>query len=94
MDCVQPSHTFVKIRSIIADANWTDYSLSRIGPFDYYEGDYAQNYKYLLWWFGNEPVENAGVHYIIYEGNEYFPDNAEDTIIYKSDDILVIKEQT
>jgi hypothetical protein len=79
-------------RSIIADANWKEYSFSRIGPFDYYEGDYAQNYRYLMWWLGNEPVEEADAHYIIYEGKEFFPDNEDENIIFRSDDILVIKE--
>lgn len=81
-------------RSIIADVNWQDYSFSRIGPFDYYEGDYAQNYRYLMWWLGNEPVENAIPHYIIYEGKDFFPDNKGEDIIFEADDILVIKEKT
>jgi 4-amino-4-deoxy-L-arabinose transferase-like glycosyltransferase len=81
-------------RSIIADVNWKDYSFSRVGPFDYYEGDYAQNYRYLMWWLGNEPVEKANAHYIIYEGKDFFPDNEDENIIFKSTDILVIKEKS
>jgi hypothetical protein len=90
-----PYHLQLKtVRSIIVDANWKEYSFSRVGPFDYYEGGYAQNYRYLMWWLGNEPVENAGPHYIIYEGIEYFPDYEDGNIIFKSDDILVIKEKS
>ena len=89
-----PYHLQLKtVRSIIADANWKDYSFSRVGPFDYYEGDYAQNYRYLMWWLGNEPVEKARAHYIIYEGKDFFPDSNGENIIFKSDDILVIKEK-
>jgi len=80
-------------RSIIADANWEDFSFSRVGPFDYYEGDYAQNYRYLMWWLGNEPIENANEHYIIYEGKDYFPDNKDEKTIFESDDILVTREE-
>jgi hypothetical protein len=45
-----------------------------------------------MWWLGNEPVEEADAHYIIYEGKEFFPDNEDENIIFRSDDILVIKE--
>ena len=81
------------VRSIIADANWKEHSFTRVGPFDYYEGGYAQNYRYLMWWLGNEPVENASPHYIIYEGKDFFPDSEDENIIFKSDEILVIKEK-
>lgn len=41
----------------------------------------------------NEHVENAISHYIIYEGKDFFPDNEGKNIIFRSDDILVIKEK-
>jgi hypothetical protein len=57
------------VRDIITDARGRKFSLKRIGSFDYFEGDYAQNYQYLLWWLGNEPVEDAALIYTIYEND-------------------------
>lgn len=81
------------VENIITDADGEKFSFSRVGPFDYYEGDYAQNYRYLMWWLGNEPVVNVIPHYIIYEGSGFIPDSEGEDIIFKSDDILVIKEK-
>jgi hypothetical protein len=52
---------------IVEDANGTKYMLKRIGENDSFEGNYAQNYQYLLWWLGNEPVEKATLRYTIIE---------------------------
>lgn len=54
-------------KTIIKDAKGNKFSLSRVGPFDYFEGNYAQNYQYLLWWLGNEPVDGSNLEYTIYE---------------------------
>jgi len=48
-------------KSIINDAKDEIYSIKRVGAFDYYEGYFAQNYQYLLWWMGNEPKENSDI---------------------------------
>lgn len=78
-------------RAIITDANWSNFSFSRVGPFDYFEGNYAQNYQYLLWWLGNEPVKEARVKYTLYEGKDRFPKSAGN-IVFEEDGLLVTKE--
>lgn len=55
------------VKTIIKDANGMKFSMKRIGINDQFEGDYAQNYKYLLWLNGNEPVEKAHIRYTIIE---------------------------
>jgi hypothetical protein len=58
-------------KTIVKDAQGKPYNLSRVGPYDYFEGNYAQNYQYLAWWFGNEPVEEkTKLRYTIYEAGE------------------------
>lgn len=42
-------------RRVIEEAKGEGYSLTREGPYDHFEGDFAQNYQYLLWWMGREP---------------------------------------
>jgi hypothetical protein len=58
------------VEKIIIDAKGQKFSLARIGPYDYFEGNFAQNYEYLLWWQGNNPVENASLKYTIAESTE------------------------
>lgn len=52
---------------IISDSADGKFTLNRVGKNDQFEGDYAQNYIYVMWLLGNEPVNNAKVHYTIYE---------------------------
>ncbi|KXK11093.1 MAG: hypothetical protein UZ22_OP11002000475 [Microgenomates bacterium OLB23] len=54
-------------RNIVRDAQGRPFELHRVGPGDHFEGDFAQNYHYLLWYFGNEPVTAAPLKYTIYE---------------------------
>lgn len=56
-------------REIVRDTNKKQYTLERKGPNDHFAGDFAQNYRYLMWYFGNEPVEKAITHYVIVEDN-------------------------
>lgn len=55
------------VQYIVQDANGRDFQLRRVGIDDQFEEDYAQNYQYLLWWYGNEPVQNSSLIYTIYE---------------------------
>lgn len=58
-------------KTIVKDAAGKPYNLLRVGPYDYFEGNYAQNYQYLAWWFGNEPIqEKTKLRYTIYEAGE------------------------
>ena len=41
---------------IVNDSKGEPYILRRIGPYDEFEGDFAQNYQYLTWLYGNEPA--------------------------------------
>jgi len=52
---------------IISDAKGAALSLKRVGEYDYFEENYAQNYRYLLWLKGNEPVIGSGLVYTIIE---------------------------
>lgn len=58
---------------IAADAKGSKFALKRVGPYDYFEGNYAQNYQYLLWLYGNEPVQQAKISYTIYEDTSKLP---------------------
>lgn len=53
--------------SIISSAAGRPYTLTRIGGFDYYPGQAAENYLYLLWLLGNQPVPHAVLHFTIHE---------------------------
>ena len=55
---------------IVEDAKNVNYSLIRVGPNDQFEEYYSQNYKYLLWLSGNEPIEKLSLSYTIYENLE------------------------
>ncbi len=54
-------------QTIISDAHGKPFILKRVGYYDDYAQNYAQNYIYLLWWYGNEPKIKANKIYIIYE---------------------------
>jgi 4-amino-4-deoxy-L-arabinose transferase-like glycosyltransferase len=66
------------IKKIVDDAQGKNFELRRVGEFDYYQGQYAQNYQYLAWWLGNQPVEGAKLRYTIYEQTERFPSEVKE----------------
>lgn len=79
-------------QAIIKDAEGREFSIERFGPYDYFEGDFAQNYKYLLWWKGNEPKdfkenENAILMYKIYEKYKIYGN-----VIFDKGGLAVTKE--
>ncbi|OGM26426.1 hypothetical protein A2692_05065 [Candidatus Woesebacteria bacterium RIFCSPHIGHO2_01_FULL_39_95] len=63
--------------------------MSRVGPNDQFEGDFAQNYIYLLWLRGNEPVNGQKLTYTIYEGTK--PASGE--IIYNYGGLSIVKNE-
>ncbi len=71
--CVPYGLQLETARIISKTAKGKPFSLSRIGAFDQFEADYAQNYQYLLWRLGNEPVKEAKLHYTIYEDMTHLP---------------------
>ena len=74
---------------IVNDAAQNEFSLGRVGPFDYYRYDYAQNYKYLMWILGNEPAEEAKLKYTIYEDISGLSKNQKD--VYFIENIGILK---
>ena len=62
-------------KQISSDAAGQKFSLKRVGHGDKFAENYSQNYRYLLWWLGNEPIKDAKMTYTIYEKegeNVYF----------------------
>ncbi len=79
-------------REIVRISEGKEFSLSRIGPFDYFDGDYAQNYQYLLWLYGNEPVKISRLHYSIVEpSSEAYVSN--DTPEFIIDGVRIYKNE-
>lgn len=62
---------------IVDDSDNKNYSLIRVGPNDQFEENYSQNYRYLLWLYGNEPIENSSLSYTIYENIDKLPKEIE-----------------
>jgi len=87
-----PYQTQLKIaESIVNDAKGAPFSISRVGPYDYFEETYSQNYRYLLWWKGNEPISNADIIYTIYDDPTKFSGHSDKII--SVDNILIKKEE-
>lgn len=57
-------------QAIVKDARGQKFNLKRIGFNDQFSYNYAQNYIYLLWLYGNQPVRNANITYTIIETPE------------------------
>lgn len=50
----------VKISQKIVDENMgKSIKLKRIGPYDYFPGEYSQNYKFLIWYLGGKIDEDS-----------------------------------
>lgn len=52
---------------ILKDAKGEEFSLQRVGEFDYFENNFANNYIYLLKLDGAKVTVSAKVKYTIYE---------------------------
>lgn len=76
------------VESILNDAQGKKFELKRVGIFDEFDGDFAQNYQYLLWWKGNEPIPNSNLVYEIYEKITPATDAA---IIFSATDLWITK---
>lgn len=83
------------VRMIVEDARGEEFNLGRVGPFDYFEGDFAQNYRYLAWWFGNEPTEEkVRLGYTIYEDQTKIPKELpEGAKLFQTANMAVLKEK-
>lgn len=80
---------------IVQNAHGEKYTLQRIGYNDFYTKNFAQNYIYLLWWYGNEPVEKAALTYIIVEDKNRMPkiQNAQTIKIIDNGEIIKVKNR-
>lgn len=78
-------------RLIIRDAHGQRFSLQRIGPLDYYEGESKENYEYLLWWLGNRPVKNTLLTYIIVEDINRVPINTGVKQIAQINGVIILR---
>ncbi len=55
-------------RQVVIDAGGEGFNLRRIGFNDQFSQNYSQDYRYLMWWLGNEPKdEKERLAYIIVE---------------------------
>jgi len=63
----------VASKTIVKDAEGDAFSITRVGDNDNFNGDFAQNYQYLMWLYGNEPVgvgaRKTILTYTIFEKN-------------------------
>ena len=78
------------VDTIIQDAKGRKLSLNRVGELDKFNNDFAQNYIYLLWLKGNQPVREADISYTIYEDTQKIPDNIEGEIFWINN-IAIVK---
>lgn len=79
-------------QQIIKDAAGNKFQLRRVGPSDHFKGNYAQNYQYLLWWMGNEPVAKADLIYTIYEDPSQMPSFHKGKV-FLMNNIAILKEE-
>jgi GT2 family glycosyltransferase len=81
-------------KSIIVDAHGKPFALKRVGFNDQFDKNYAQNYIYLLWLYGNEPTNQSYRTYIIYDSPSVptHPLPANETIFKKFPGLAIIRE--
>lgn len=80
------------IKYIIRDADGKKFVLRRVGPNDQFEENYAQNYTFLLWLYGNEPVKISEVTYTIYEDiGDYKKSYMEESVVLG--DVVIVKSK-
>jgi GT2 family glycosyltransferase len=78
---------------IVNDAKGKPYILKRVGYNDIFEKQFAQNYIYLLWWYGNEPVSKAKITYTIVEdGNRLLKVKKKTSKVYLFQNIFILKD--
>ncbi len=81
------------MKIVVVDSGEKSYSLSRIGPYDHFENNFADNYYYIGWLLGKEPIKDKpGLKYTIIENLEKIPDtlNFNQTIV-QINEIAILK---
>lgn len=77
---------------IIQNSRGGKFVLHRVGPDDQFDNGYEQNYIYLLWWYGNEPVQHARTTYTIVEDANRMKSSAG-RIVYNQRGIIIQKNE-
>jgi hypothetical protein len=81
----------MKVVNFIAnDSNNKKFSLSRIGPLDYFGENFSLNYQYLLWNLNHKTVQDSKLKYTIYEDTTKIPENQK---IYWVENIAITKNE-
>jgi len=57
------------VEEIIENSEENNFSISRQGPYDYFDNNYAQNYEYLFWLYGKPVKAESNIHYTIIENS-------------------------
>lgn len=89
-----PYATQLRIAQLIKnDSDNQKFMLKRIGAFDEYPQESKEQYLYLLWWLGNQPVEVAPLTYTIVEGTPKTPIDPSLILVDKIDSIKILKQK-
>jgi hypothetical protein len=76
---------------IINDAEGSPYDLVYVGPSnEFIAGD--NNYRYLLWWKGNEPLAGADLMYAVFDPKDSFRGKFERVKVFKNIIVGVINK--
>ncbi|OGF98818.1 hypothetical protein A2153_04685 [Candidatus Gottesmanbacteria bacterium RBG_16_38_7b] len=81
-------------KKIVNEAAGKEYSLKRVGPFDIYRENFSQNYRYLMWMYGNEPLvgRKTNLVYTIYDDPKGLPLDADPSSTIRAGNIMAIRE--
>ncbi|NTU74342.1 hypothetical protein HGB07_09500 [Candidatus Roizmanbacteria bacterium] len=80
-------------QAIIKDSGNNEFSVTRIGEFDYYPNQFKDNYEYLLWWLGKPANSKASIRYIIIEKPSKLPEGKKGSVTFEDVKATVIKEE-
>jgi hypothetical protein len=58
-------------KEVIEKSDGKEFSIKRIGPYDYFPENYSQNYKYLIYYYGGNLIENSDNVITIDENNNF-----------------------
>jgi hypothetical protein len=73
---------------IVSDSEGKTFTLKRVGPFDTFEENYSQNYRYLMWLDGNEPRKDGEYEYTIFEDAEMAVQTFDSFVV---GDIIIVR---
>lgn len=75
---------------ILQDAGAQEFSLSRVGKYDYFDNDFSLNYQYLLKINGARLNNDANLRYTIYEDTKQIPENED---VHWEENLAIIKNE-